>query len=189
MLRRHFLVSTLVLPIWGAPIAAPVDIVQLLLLRDSKEPVACGSMRYIKGNLYGVPSHLKLNDVSSAIGLTFLAHVEELPYELNVKDASCIPAGTYPASIRTDKKKPWMTTVNRTWRLELNGTKPRSAIQFHYGKDFHWSKGCVILTGTDDLVCKEGIDSPEEAVAALRNYVTTGHNSSTPIFVKIAFAG
>lgn len=189
MLRRDFVLGALATQFAARAAAANEDVVKLLLLRNTAEPVACGSARYIKGNLYGVPSSMNLNGVSSAIGLTFISHVEELPYELNAKNASCVPAGTYSASIKVNKTKPWMTNENRTWRLELNGTKPRSAIQFHYGKDFNWSRGCVILTGTDDLVCKEGSDSPEEAVAALRAYVTTGHNSSTPIFVKLMFAG
>jgi hypothetical protein len=188
MLRRHFLVTPFVMHLAAKASAADEDIVQLLLLRDGKEPLTCGTTRYMKGDLYGVPAKVKLEDVTLPMGLTHIARVEELPYELNVPNVSSIPAKTYSAVIRTDKTKPWMTNENRSWRLELQGTNPRSAIQFHYGKDFRWSAGCVILTGTNDLACKEGRDSPEEAVAALRNYVITGHNSSTKIHVKVAFA-
>jgi hypothetical protein len=185
--RRLFVALSLALV--ARPSVAAEDIVQLLLLRDVAEPISCGKLRYMKGSLYGIPSGTKLKDVSSALGLKRIARVEELPFEQNVPNASSIPAGIYSATIRTDQTKAWMTNENRRWRLELQGTKPRSAIQFHYGKDFQWSAGCVILTGTDQLICKEGSDSPEEAVAALREYVTSGHNSNTKILVKIAFAG
>lgn len=190
MRRRQFLLGTLIAGVSTRLRAQAADTVQLLVLRESKKTVACGQARYIKGNLYGVPSNQDLSTITLPVGLPHIAHTEELPYADNAENASCIDEGTYRAKVVTQPTKPWMTNENRAWRLELIGTKPaRSAIQFHYGKDYHWSTGCVVLTGTDDLMCKEGRDSPEEAVAALRNYVTIGHNSATPIFVRIAFVG
>ena len=84
---------------------------------------------------------------------------------------------------------------HRAWRLELdvpriNGVL-RTAIQFHYGKDKSWSRGCVILTGgapSSPLVCKaeDGADSPDEAVAAVKAYVEkTVAKSDDRIMVRI----
>ena len=164
--------------------------VQLLLLRDSKEPRTCAAIKFIKGNLYGVPAELNLDALASPMGLQHLSRTEEPSYEGNTPYVSAIPAGVYEATIRTDRRKPWMINDTRAWRLELLKTGPRSAVQFHYGKDYKWSQGCIILTGNEegDLLCHQGSDSPEEAVAALRSYVLTGHQSTAIIRVKIAFS-
>jgi hypothetical protein len=165
--------------------------VQLYLLRDSKEPMTCSSkVKLIRGSLYGVPSTMKLEDVASTLGLQHISKTEELPYEANAKNVSSVPANIYRAKIRNDKTKSWMTNVNRTWRLELDKVPRRSAIQFHYGKNYAWSQGCIILVGTrtSDLMCTAGLDSPEEAVAALRNYVHAGNRTPAEVLIRIAFA-
>jgi hypothetical protein len=43
------------------------------------------------------------------------------------------------------RTKAWITNENRFWKIELEGLQPRTAIQFHFGKDETWSQGCFIL--------------------------------------------
>lgn len=189
--RRHLLMGLPGMFVARFADAQASNTVQLFLQRDSKEPISCNSdVKYIRGNLYGVPKTTKLEDVVSTLGLTHISRTEELPYLDNAKNISSIPAKIYDADIRTDRTKKWMNNDERAWRLELRDTAPRSAIQFHYGKDYKWSEGCIILTGnaTGDIMCSQGSDSPEEAVATLRDYVLTGGNSITKIRIKIAFA-
>lgn len=164
--------------------------VQLLLIREAKQPISCGSVRYIPGQLYGVPSNMALDKVASPLGLTAITRVEELPYLDNASNVSSIPPGTYEAVVRTDATKNWMTTANRRWRLELKGTNPRSNIQFHYGLDYKWSEGCIIITGDAPagLLCKSPKTTSEEAVERLRKYVEENSNTSQPVKVKIIFS-
>jgi hypothetical protein len=101
-----------------------------------------------------------------------------------------VPVSIYDLQVRVDKTKAWMAKENRWWRLEFVKVEKRTAIQFHYGKDYKWSEGCIILTGNSkgDVLCKEGTNSPEEAVATLRRYVIEGSDSNTKIRVRIAYA-
>src|SRR5262245_40110995 len=106
--------------LWAGTLNAQVsNIVQLYLLRESAEPNVCSpTVKFIRGNLYGVPSAMKLTDVSSTLGLTHISKTEELPYEANAQNVSSVPAAIYRAKIREEATKPWMTNVNRKWRLE-----------------------------------------------------------------------
>ncbi len=160
--------------------SASASDVQLLLVRNAKSDTSCDDAVF-HGRLFTVPMGTSLEAVGSTLGLTLLTRVQELPYEDNAQGASAIPAGTYTAKVRTDETKNWMKgKPHRAWRLELDMAHrsgvERSAIQFHYGEDQSWSKGCVILTGSAPsrpLVCMEedAADSPDEAVAAVRIYV------------------
>jgi hypothetical protein len=69
MLRMHFFIGPCAMGLVAKSVAAQDDAVKLLLLRETAEPIACGTMRYIKGNLYGVPRNVNLDGVLSAIGL------------------------------------------------------------------------------------------------------------------------
>jgi hypothetical protein len=191
MRRRDFILAAFAITVCKPAFASAAETVQLLLIRDADEPIECSGVRFIRGNLFGVPSTLSLENAVSPIGLYHLSRTEELSYELNAPNFSSVPAGTYEAKIRNDRTKTWMTSDNRAWRLELLNTPKRTAIQFHFGKDYHWSAGCIILAGDSggNPLCQKGSDSPEEAVAKLRDYVTTGHDSKTKIMVKIIFAG
>ncbi|OQW75682.1 MAG: hypothetical protein BVN35_08550 [Proteobacteria bacterium ST_bin11] len=156
---------------------------QLLLVRDANPNKTC-DVPVFNGKLYSVPNNQSLDDVSSVVGLNMLTRTQELPFEDNASGRSSIPTGTYSANIREDQTKSWMQgKPDRAWRLELINTNPRSAIQFHYGKDKSWSKGCVILTGNTDnvgLICRAGDpDTPDGAVTAVRNYVNGKVNSSS----------
>ena len=163
----------------GAVFAADA---QLLLVRDAEPNKTC-DVSVFNGTLYGVPNNQSLDNVSNIIGLKMLTRTQELPYENNASERSSIPAGTYTANIREEQTKSWMQgKPDRAWRLELKNTQPRFAIQFHYGKDKSWSTGCIILTGNtsnDGLICRTGDpDTPDGAVAAVRNYVEGQVNSS-----------
>jgi len=156
----------------GAVFAADA---QLLLVRDAVPNKTC-DVSVFNGTLYAVPNNQSLANVSSTLGLDVLTQTQELPYEDNASKRSSIPTATYTATIREDQTKNWMKgKPDRAWRLELNKVTPRSAIQFHYGKDKSWSQGCIILTGNtskDGLICRDGNpDTPDDAVAVVRKYV------------------
>ena len=88
---------------------------------------------------------------ASRLGLIDTENCEAiLNLEFTSANVSSIPEGIYAGSIRTDKAKLWMTNENRAWSLELNGTTPRTAIQFGYGKDFRWSDCAPLITRDGD---------------------------------------
>ena len=165
------------------------DVAQLLLVRNAQENLRC-DVAVFPGKLYKVPSTQELENVFSSIGLEFLSNTQELPFEDNRANYSSIPEGVYEGFIRTDESKTWMQgNLNRSWRIQLRDVPNRSAIQFHYGKDKSWSKGCIILTGKPDkgLMCKKN-NSAEKAVESVRNYVESNINSSDDIVrIKIIY--
>ncbi len=64
------------------------------------------------------------------------------------------------------------------WRLELDNVPGgRSAIQFHFGRDAAWSKGCIIVGANNRLVCGRDecafSDSPRDGIRVLRDFVTS----------------
>jgi len=149
----------------------------------------------IRGSIYDV------SDMTRKIDDTLLPRLKtrkavceviERPWKDNKSNVSAIPKGVYNASIRTDKTKPWMSNQNRLWRLELGGTNPRSAIQFHYGQDVAWSEGCFIVgsllqagdgAGVTARYC--AVDNGEAAVAALRAVVTAAGRDPNRISVGV----
>lgn len=163
--------------------------VQLLVVREGREPTTCGEIEYLQGTLYGVPSTFDLEKARTTLGLERLGRVEEPTYEGNSAGSS-IPVGTYDAYVRDDATKPWMTTLDRRWRIEMKGVPgPRTAVQFHYGKDYKWSAGCIILAGEhESLACSSRGNSSDLLVAKLRGYVEKqGLAAPTRIRVRIAF--
>lgn len=165
--------------------------VQLLLLRQRKEPLSCGPIRYMPGKLYGVPVTIPLPLATLSSGLTHIADTEEPLYQDNEPFVSSVPRGTYQGFIKDEETKSWMVgKPNRAWRIELEDTEPRTEIQFHYGDDYTWSEGCIILVGKEanGPVCAHD-DSPESAVIALREYVESiGLNKDVRIDVRIDYA-
>lgn len=55
----------------------------------------------------------------------------------NVNDVSSIPAGTYKAHLRYDKKD--------HWRIQLDGVPKRTGVQIHVGNEPEESKGCLLV--------------------------------------------
>ena len=150
----------------------------------------------IRGSIYDVSDQdwtLDTTILPLLKARTPICDVIERPWVDNQANISSIPRGIYPAAIRTDVAKPWMTNENRWWRLELSGPGKRSAIQFHYGSDVAWSKGCFIVgsllqkgdeAGITARYCK--VDNGEGAIAALRAAVNfTGRD---PNKIKIGVA-
>lgn len=95
----------------------------------------------------------------------------ELPWRGNAATnnsatASRIPAGTYTAHVRTD-------AGGANWRLELEGTAPRTNIQIHAGNVPADSTGCI-LPGTT-----RGVDVVNNSVAA-RNLIQQEVNNAGP---------
>lgn len=166
--------------------------VQLLVVRKGTTPRYCRERSYIRGVLYGVPLGIELENAHPRLALERISETEELPYEGNLAEVSSVPEGQYSGAIRRDATRSWMTTIDRTWRIELQNVPGRSAIQFHYGRDFRWSSGCVILVGDapDPISCNPGIDSSEAAVAKLRRYVESNTIRSNPVItVRIVSEG
>ena len=176
--------------------------VRLLLVREHGYENKC--LPCVPGRLYGVLGSIDLASAEHDLGLlTFIADTVELSYEPDSDHPSSIPEGTYNATVRADGTKKWMWTggkvgsgsiqQNRAWRIELKDVPHRAAIQFHYGRDASWSRGCIILGHQAPTCPTRGpcsfSDSPEPAVLALRNYVEANSiASNTPIIVRFAAA-
>ena len=192
MKRRKLLLSVVLAPFISSQVVAQQR-AQLLLVRSIKDGIACGNHKAVPGKLYGVDRSVPLSSISDVSlslnsgSFTWLSDTEELPYEDNVSNRSSIPQNTYKGFVRIDETKSWMQgKPNRAWRIELVGTGHRTNIQFHYGKNFRWSQGCIILAGNrEKLVCSEQ-NSPEAAVVRVRDFVESQINSSEDtIVVKI----
>ncbi|WP_316747601.1 DUF5675 family protein [Pedobacter gandavensis] len=103
----------------------------------------------------------------------FVCHTLELPWQNNASYISSIPAGTYTARIRYDKKD--------QWRVQLNNVPNRSGVQLHIGNYPSQIQGCVLVG--DEVYNKENrIAGSEIAFNRLRSefYGTTGEPISSP---------
>lgn len=165
MNRRELLLAlTVPLALRYAPSRAAEVRAHLQLKRQPNWDKTCVSC--IPGELFGMDGILPEK----------LCDTVELSFEDNKANASAIPSGTYVANIRTDRTKAWMKDDISEWRLELAGVPGgRRAIQFHYGKDAGWSRGCIIVGTNNPLVCGSSeckfSDSPLAGVKKLRDYV------------------
>lgn len=190
------------MPMLCIPAHAQGVAVRLLMVRERGYDNKC--LPCVAGRLYGVPGNIDLASAEQSIGLlTVIADTVELSYEPDSGRPSSIPEAIYNATVRTDSSKKWMWTggevgrgsirQERAWRIELQNVPRRTAIQFHYGRDANWSRGCIIL-GHRPLACPTRgpcsfPDSPELAVRALRSYVEANSvASNTPILVRFAAA-
>lgn len=97
----------------------------------------------------------------------------ELPFRFNFSNISSIPAGTYPAKIRTDGSK--------GWRLELS-VPGRHNIQIHCGNFPSEIQGCI-LVGTRQMG-KHAVGASRLAMGLLRSQVEQ-KNSNPEIKVSI----
>lgn len=151
--------------------------------------------RCIRGRLY---------DVSDITGFDFnqivlpavkvrppICDTIEQPYRGNRPFVSSIPRGAYRARVRDDVTKPWMNTLDKRWRIELERTSPRTAIQFHYGNDVSWSEGCFIVGTVSSpehsmtaSYCR--LENGEAAIAALRRAVTAPGRNPADVMVGVA---
>lgn len=198
--RRHLLMGAaavglgaLVVPTAFAQVLRPVRL--MLVRRPARIPSSACTARCIRGQLFDVSDagNRALDDtILPLLRLrTPICDTIERPWRNNQPSVSSIPVGIYGASVRTDATKPWMTTLDRRWRLELSGVPHRSAIQFHYGQDEAWSEGCFILgqllspggTIGDAAYCQ--LTNGEVAVAALRAAVTDTGADATDIRVGV----
>ncbi|MDR6384006.1 DUF5675 family protein [Paraburkholderia caribensis] len=205
MNRRNFinLITALTLmPMPRSAVRAHDRPVGLLLVRERGYNDKC--LPCVEGRLYGVPLNIDLSSAEKVLPLlAFISDTVELSYEADSDRPSSIPEATYNAVVRTDGSKKWMWTggevgsgsilPDRAWRIELQNVPHRTAIQFHYGRDATWSRGCIII-GHRTAVCPvrgpcSFPDSPEPAVRALRGYVEANSRASnTPILVRLAAA-
>jgi hypothetical protein len=148
----------------------------------------------IRGSVYDVSDQTGAIDqtiVPLLKAMTPICDVIERPWANNAANKSSVPKGIYGAKVRSDRTKDWMTNENRSWRLELQGTQPRQAIQFHYGQDVQWSQGCFIVgkllqpgdaAGITTRYCR--VEDGENAIVALRAAVTA--KGRDPGNIKIA---
>ena len=121
-----------------------------------------------------------------------ICDVIERPWKDNAPDVSSIPSGHYESRVRSDATKSWMTTRNRTWRIELLDVPHRSNIQFHFGQDEKWSEGCFIvgehiqvteLTGITSDYCR--LKNSEQMAGRLRALFEGPEHSGVPPRVTI----
>ena len=71
-----------------------------------------------------------------------IAYTLERPWRNNQQNVSSIPAGTYPAFVRYDKKD--------HWRLQLQNVPNRTGIQIHMGNEPSQIKGCILVGNKAD---------------------------------------
>lgn len=148
----------------------------------------------IRGSIYDVTNE---PEPASAFTATLAAKlpicdVIERPWQNNRPYVSAIPTGRYESKIRDDASKGWMDTIDKRWRIELIGTKPRSFVQFHYGKDVSWSEGCFIVGSHVQSAEADGVTSTycrvadgEAAIARLRALTEQSTVSSDPPIVTV----
>lgn len=182
-------------PVWSQPLVP----VRLLVLRRPGLSIVNECIApCIRGSIYDVSD---LGDagldttVVAALGTRKpICDVIERPWKDNAPNKSSIQRGKYKAKIRDEPTKNWMKGApNKAWRLELEGTPHRTAIQFHYGTDVDWSQGCFIVgsllqsgdaKGLTAAYCK--LEGSEAAVAALRDIVTASGRNPQDIRIGIA---
>jgi hypothetical protein len=148
----------------------------------------------IRGSIYDVTSE---SEPVSSLTATLAAKqpicdVIERPWQNNKPYVSAIPTGRYESKIRDDASKSWMDTIDKRWRIELLGTKPRTNVQFHYGQDVSWSEGCFIVgshvqsaeaDGITSSYCR--VDYGEAAIARLRALTQQTTVSPDPPIVTV----
>lgn len=123
-----------------------------------------------------------------------ICDVIERPWANNLLNVSAIPAGQYTAFARSDATKSWMTNINRSYCLQLNGVRDRTAIQFHYGQDEAWSQGCFIvgdhiadnvtIGGLSGAYCS--VENGENAIARLRATVEATDVDGSQIQIAVS---
>jgi hypothetical protein len=176
--------------------AQPLRPVRLMAVRrPSQIPSSACTARCIRGRVYDVSDTGDRPLDATILPLLMMRQpicdTIERPWKDNAPNVSSIPAGVYQAVVRQDATKPWMTTLDRRWRLELVGTGPRSRIQFHYGQDEKWSEGCFIVgdllnpagTISDADYCK--LQNGEAAIARLRAAVMAPGANSQSIAIGV----
>lgn len=185
--RRQFLNVTATLALGGTARGGTarrssqelIPVRLLVLRRAALAPTTACKAPCIRGRLFDVTAVASNQLDETLIPLLSdaqaICDVIERPWANNAANVSSIKRGEYRAAIRDDATKRWMNSENKRWRLELQGTEPRSAIQFHFGQDVTWSAGCFIVgslrqpleeSGVTSAYC--GVDAGEVAIARLR---------------------
>ncbi len=103
-----------------------------------------------------------------------IAHTLELPWRENEPDASCIPAGRYPAHRYLSPKRGYEVFM-------LDGVPDRSAIELHIGNTVSDTDGCILLGDSfgqiDDqlavLNSRDGFASFMSLLAGEQNFMLT----------------
>lgn len=101
----------------------------------------------------------------------FMGHTLELPWLDNLNDKSCIPSGSYPATIRTDGTK--------GWRIELQKTGDRKNVQIHVGNKPKDIQGCILLGKT---VSTDWVGESKKAMGELKAYIASG---KAPVNIRV----
>jgi hypothetical protein len=183
--RRDFIVSaTAALSFAAAPAVNAQALVRARLLVVRKPGFSLANdcvAPCIRGKIYDVSSlgNYQLEDISLVLLGAPICDTVERPWRDNRPDVSSIPVGKYSAKVRDVATKSWMDSLDKRWRIELEGVPHRSHIQFHYGNDVGWSEGCFIV---GDLVQPDGsagmqaaycsVTGGEAAIARLRAAIT-----------------
>ena len=111
-----------------------------------------------------------------------VAYTLERPWVDNLRNISSIPAGTYKAKLRYDKKD--------KWRIELTNVPNRSNVQVHIGNEVDQSKGCVLVgEKLDASLCK--LERSANAYAKLRRafYGSEAEGEYDPRDIKVVVRG
>jgi hypothetical protein len=201
--RRPFLLASClsIMGLYNARTAGQaLRTVKLLVVRKpGLSPTSECVAPCVRGRIYDI-SGIETFEASLLPGVLSgepICAVIERPWRNNKSNVSSIPSGSYSASIREDATKPWMTTLDRRWRLELSDVPHRSNIQFHYGEDVGWSEGCFIVGDLIQELTDVGLTEEycllrggEAAIQRLRTVVTAVGSSQENISVVITdFSG
>jgi len=91
-------------------------------------------------------------------GITFLCYTEELPWEDNTPDESCIPEGTYTCTRHNSSDHP------NTW--QVNDVPNRSNVLIHTGNTLKDTLGCILV---GMIQSTQGVYSSVAALAHLND--------------------
>lgn len=93
-------------------------------------------------------------------GATLLCYTEELPWDANHQDTSCVPFGSYLCTLHNSVDHP------HTW--QLNDVPDRTNILLHNGNTMKDTKGCILVGMTKT---PQGVGQSVSALEMLRGFL------------------
>lgn len=113
--------------------------------------------------------------VATNNGATFTCSTLELPWKNNQHDISCIPKGTYQASVQP---------FHNTHMYELSPTEPRTGIFIHPGNYYKDSLGCILLGVRPSDINADGQVDVTSSVNTVSAFMSFMHNNDFTLTIN-----